>query len=366
MTPAEPGSASGAGRSTRSGALAAYVVKGDDPVLVAQAARALIDDLTGDTTREMAVEEFGDEDLDVSMVVEACLTLPFLVERRVVVVRDCGRLGPSDVARLCAYLEDPAPTTSLVLVGGAGTFPLKLANGAKKVGHVLDASVGTGQAVSKWLAGRLRHAPVSLDSQAAALVGEHLGQERGRVEKLLEVLAAHHGVGARLGTSDVEPFLGAAGDVLPWDLTDAIARADTAGAIGLARRMMSGGGRHPLALMAVLTRHYSLLLRLDGAPVRNDAEAAELLGTKSTFVASKARAQAQRLGHDGVARAIGLLADADLDLRGMTAWPAEVVMEVLVARLARLGPRPGAGATRRPRPSTVSADPKKLGSTPRS
>ncbi|MHB1486679.1 MAG: DNA polymerase III subunit delta [Acidimicrobiales bacterium] len=365
MTAAKPGSVSSAGKSAQSEALAAYVVKGDDPVLVGQAARALIGELTGDAAREMAVEEFGEEDLDVSMVIDACLTLPFLVERRVVVVRDCGRLGAQDVARLCAYLEDPAPTTSLVLVGGAGAFPLKLANGAKKVGHVLDASVGTGQAASKWLADRLRHAPVSLDARAAALVGEHLGQERGRIEGLLEVLAAHHGVGARLGTSEVEPFLGTAGDVLPWELTDAIDRANAAAAIGLARRMMSGGGRHPLALMAILTRHYSNLLRLDGALVHNDAEAGELLGTKSTFVASKARAQAQRLGHDGVARAIGLLADADLDLRGMTAWPAEVVMEVLVARLARLGPRPGAGAAPRPRP-TISATPKKLGPTPTS
>ena len=35
-------------------------------------------------------------------------------------------------------------------------------------------------------------------------------------------------------------------------------------------------------------------------------------------------------------RAVGLLAGADLDLRGKQAWPDELVMEVLVARLARL------------------------------
>jgi DNA polymerase III subunit delta len=49
--------------------------------------------------------------------------------------------------------------------------------------------------------------------------------------------------------------------------------------------------------------------------------------------------QTKRLGSDKVATAIGLLADADLALRGSIAWPPELVMEVLVARLARLGRR---------------------------
>jgi DNA polymerase-3 subunit delta len=83
------------------------------------------------------------------------------------------------------------------------------------------------------------------------------------------------------------------------------------------------------------------MLRLDGAGVRDEAQAAELLGMKgSTFPAKKALNQARRLGHDGVVDAIGLLADADLDLRTFTKdWPEQLVMEVLVARLSRLGPR---------------------------
>jgi hypothetical protein len=37
-----------------------------------------------------------------------------------------------------------------------------------------------------------------------------------------------------------------------------------------------------------------------------------------------------------VVRAVELLAGADLDLRGGKAWPDDLVLEVLVARLARL------------------------------
>ena len=53
----------------------------------------------------------------------------------------------------------------------------------------------------------------------------------------------------------------------------------------------------------------------------------------------KALDQARRLGHDGSRRAVELLAQADLDLRGVKDWPEPLVLEVLVARLAALGRR---------------------------
>lgn len=61
--------------------------------------------------------------------------------------------------------------------------------------------------------------------------------------------------------------------------------------------------------------------------------------TGSTFPAKKALAAARRLGSAGVARALGLLAAADADVRGAAGWDGALVMEVLVARLARLNAR---------------------------
>ena len=55
--------------------------------------------------------------------------------------------------------------------------------------------------------------------------------------------------------------------------------------------------------------------------------------------AKKALASSRRLGAGGVARGLQLLAQADVDLRGGSTWPSELVLEVLVARLCRLAPR---------------------------
>jgi DNA polymerase-3 subunit delta len=58
---------------------------------------------------------------------------------------------------------------------------------------------------------------------------------------------------------------------------------------------------------------------------------------RSSFPARKALEQGRRLGATGISRAVTLLAEADLDVRGRSALPAETVLEVLVARLSRLG-----------------------------
>ena len=175
-----------------------------------------------------------------------------------------------------------------------------------------------------------------LNAGAAKRLGDHLGDDLGRLAGVLQTLAVAYGEGASIGEEQLEPFLGEAGSVPPWDLTDAIDAGDTASALASLRRMTGAGGRAAPEIVAVLHRHFSNMLRLDGAGVGSGEEAAVLLGVRSAFVAKKALAQANRLGGERVAQAIVLLADADLDVKGRTALPTEVVLEVLVARLSRL------------------------------
>ena len=316
----------------------AYLVRGNDDVAVGDALRTLVAELVGDGDAGLIVEELAGDDYEIRAVVDAAQTPPFLSDRRVVVARAVGRFSTADVAPLVAYLHDPLPTTALVLVSGGGQLARSLVDALRKVGHVVEADVPGGKARGTWLAARLRDGPVRLDAAAAAAVGNHLGEALSRLPALLATLAAAHGSGTRIGVDDVTPFLGQAGGVAPWELTDAIDRGDTAAALDHLRRLLGGGGRHPLVVMASLHTHFARMLRLDGAPdVTDERSAAAALGlTGSTFPARKALLQARRLGPAGIARAILLLADADLALKGTIDWPPELILEVLVARLAAM------------------------------
>jgi DNA polymerase III subunit delta len=315
----------------------AYLVRGDDPALVAQAARSLVERLVGDRDPTLVVEEHGTGDeIDAGAVLDACTTPPFLVDRRVVVVRDAGRITAADAARLAEPLRQPLPGVHLVLVGGGGTVPQALSKAVSAAGEVVDASAGRGRERGRWMAAQLRHAPVRLDAAATRRLEEHLGEDLGRLEGLLDALAAGFGAGASVSAEELEPFLGEAGAAPPWDLTDAIDAGDVATALKVLHRMLFAGGRPAPVVLATLHNHFSAILRLDGADVVTPEDAAALLEARSTFVAKKALVQAQRLGGERIGQAVGLLAEADLDLKGRTGLPPELVLEILVARLARL------------------------------
>jgi DNA polymerase-3 subunit delta len=316
-----------------------YLVRGDDPTVTADATRALVGELVGELDPTLVVEELSGDDYELATIVDAAQTPPFFTPRRVVVARDVGRFTTQDVGPLISYIADPLDTTRLVLVSGGGQLARALSDAVRKVGHVVEAGVPTGKARSTWVANKVRHGPVRLDAGAAALVQSHLGEDVSRLGALLETLSAAYGEGSRVSADQVEVFLGRAGSVAPWELTDAIDRGDTSAALEHLHRLMGAGGRHALVIMATLHTAYSRMLRLDGAGIADERGAANALGlTGSTYPAKKALTQSRKLGHAGITRAITLLADADLSLRGTLDWSPELVLEVLVARLSRLAP----------------------------
>jgi DNA polymerase-3 subunit delta len=312
-----------------------WLVRGDDPSLVRDRVTALVDRAVDGGDRALMVEEVvvTGQPEEVAALVDAANTPPFLTDRRVVVGRDLHTATIDVLAPLVAYLADPSPTTAMVLVWESGRLPKGLVDAIKKAGgEQVDATPGRG-----WLKEQLAGAPVKLDARASSLVADRLGEDLSRLRSLLDVLASTFGPGARLGPDDVEPFLGAAGGV-PWfRLTDAIDRGDIAGAIDTLHRLHEPG----VLVIGRLHGHIGRILALDGAEVTGERDAAELLGLRggSTFLAKKALEQTRRLGHERVVRAVQLVAQADLDLRGLKDWPEELVLEVLVARLAQLARR---------------------------
>ena len=214
-------------------------------------------------------------------------------------------------------------------------------------GITVSTSAGRGKEVGVWLRNQLGHSSLEFDRAAVTAIEELIGDDSGRVIGIIRTLEGALGQGATATADDIATYGGTEkGGTVPWALDDAIDGGDVAQALELLTRLIPYDGtpteRNSAAfrLMATLHRRYANMLRLDGAGVGSDKAAAELLGMKgSTFPAKKALQQSRRLGTDKLARAIELLATADMQLRGTVEWPAELVMEVLVARLASLSGR---------------------------
>jgi DNA polymerase-3 subunit delta len=331
--------------------MAVVFIKGDDETLMAQAVQATIKDLVGDGDRGLMVEEVTEEhyddgtDLTLAPLITAAQTMPFLTERRVIVGRHLSLFSKAATVLPLIELLAAAPDTSdLVLVWERGSsanrmpaVPKTLTEALKSAGAEFNDAAPSGRGRKSLLEERLATAPVRFDAGAKQAVMSRIGDDVGRLASVLETLTSTFGTDAKLTADDVSPFLGEAADVPPWELTDAIDDGNIGLALEKLERMTVGGDRHPLQTLATLHTHYQRALRLDGSGARDEKTAAGILGmTGSTFPAKKALNLSRKLGGAKTRQAVGLLAAADLDLRGGTALPAETVMTVLVARLARM------------------------------
>ena len=318
--------------------MAVHFLVGDDDSILRSAVTTLVHELVGDGDRTLMVDEFDGDEYTLGAVVDAAQTPPFLTDSRVVVARGVGRFTSDELTGLVGYLHDPLDSTDLVIGWGSQRRPKAIAEALKtaKVKEISTSPPSRPRDRPGWMAGEASALGLRLSGAAVDRLSSHLGESVGELDGILRTLVSTYGEGATLGPDDVEPFLGDAGGVPPWDLTDAIDAGRTDRALDLLTRMLGAGERHPLQVMAILHGHYGRLAALDGLNVRTEGEAAEALGIKPGFPARKAMELSRRLGGTAVRRAIDLLAVADLDLRGRTELDNRLVMEVLVARLCRL------------------------------
>ena len=324
------------------------LIEGNDPTLVLEALTRCVEDLLGAEDRSLAVEDYGGDDVDLAAVADACATPPFLAARRVVVVRDIGQWNTDEVAPLLSYLDDPLESTALVLAAGGGQTAAKLVNAAKAKGRVVATGVDP-RKPGDWIQARIKASGLLVEPAAVAILKEHLGEDASRLVSILEVLEAAYGPGARLSLDDIEPYIGQAGGVTPWAFTDCIDAGQVESALIHLHRLLEGGSRHPLVVLATLHRHVTSLMRVDSPSIRTEAQAAEAMGIakgRSTFPAKKALRAAGQWGSANITEAIGLVADAEVDLKGDSAWPEAAVLEVLVARLCRLARGRGGASAR--------------------
>ena len=324
-------------------------VVGTDATMVYDSLHNVIGEAVGDLDPSFALEDFTAKDVTaaglesvISRVMGALNTPAFLVERRVVVVRDAQLFLADEVDQLLDWIGSPTPSTTLVLaVVGAKSNKL-----VKAASDVVEVNVGS-RSVERvsFVVDKMAEYRVSVDRHVCQQVADQVGDDVARVDALARTLKSIYAT-APLNFAHIEPYLGDAGDVPEWDLTDAIDGGDATKAIVVARRMLDSKSRAGLQIVNILQRHYLRMARLEGSGVRGEEEAAALLGINK-YPAGKSLRVSERLGPERVSTAVHWITQADLNLKGGVSYGGKdldtdldvtdlTVVEVLVARLAKM------------------------------
>ena len=214
-----------------------------EPLIADQLAKHIVDALIEPSLRDLAYNAYYADDTDPGEVVSVANTLPFLTERRVILVRGVESYeSETAMARLLPYLSDPCESSVLILVANQIDQRRKLFKTCEKQGFVVPCPQLSDSDVRLWINNAVKERGKVIDPDAVTELIERSGLHLSDVSNAVQVVSGF--VGPETDRIEQPHVVAACADVAEdqiWSLTDAIASSDVKKALFVLRELIAIG-----------------------------------------------------------------------------------------------------------------------------
>ena len=301
-----------------------------EPFLAEQAVDRLVASAVDPSMKDLAYAAFYADETREEEIVNEAQTLPFLVERRVVLVRGAERYNAESASgALLAYLENPSESTVLILLAARIDRRTKFFKLCGAAGTVVECPELNEREAAQWVRQEAEQRGKRIDSAAVSALVERSGTHLSDLNNALNVVIGYVGDAAAVTATDVQAACADVAEEEVWALTDAIAASEAGGALRALRKLLDLG-KQPDELMGIinwlLTSAYAVAAAGNAKP------------GISPFVARKVAPLAEKLGMEKLRAAFALCTDTHFMLR-TTGIDSALSLELLVVKLAAPQPK---------------------------
>lgn len=286
-----------------------------------------LDRLRGEVGADPLSESAFTADVAPTELIEALTTSSLLGGRRLVIVRGAQDLKKEHTEALAAYLESPSPDSVLALLASGRT---KADAVVKKHGAVIALDPPKGRRLVAWIREQARTHGLRVDDRAGWALVDSCGTELRDLDGALSQLASGVGPEGRVGAADVRRMFPRLADQRVFAFTDAVGDRRLDLAMGSLRRLLEQGDE-PLVLFGSLVAQVRRMLRARRFADQSSAAVGEALGLPG-WRAERLQRQAKSYREDELVTALGVLAAADVDIKGGD-LPPEVALESAVLQI---------------------------------
>lgn len=315
------------------------VIFGDEEYQKALVLRRTLDALLPpDVDRAMALCVYegtrGPEDGGPTFagVADDLSTLPFLADRRVVVVREADRFISANREKLEAYLESPSPVGTLVLECRSFPKTTRLYKSAAK-GQIHECKKLTGRALTDFVLSEAQSRKKQMDYDTAARLAQLIGAEQGALASEVEKLSLYALDRPRITAQDVEDLVGLSREEKIFAVMDAAAAGRAPDALQLWNQVLATDPA--AAYKAVGGMAYTLRRWLAAQRMRAEGMSVESIAPKVMMYgrAKELGDLLRRLPLSHLKRLLSALADLDAQVKtGLRSM--ETGIEALLVQLA--------------------------------
>ena len=210
------------------------------------------------------MEELNESLMDApatDAIIAACETLPFLTDKRLIIVREHPALtGRADAdERLISYIPNVPESAILVfLCRGKADARKKLYTAIKKANGIVSFAPLTDAELNAWIVKTFAGLGKSVTPQTASVLSFTVGSDTALLRLEIEKLAALAGDRDTITEQDVHAVATRSVECTVFEMVDAVVAGQTAKAFGLLRDMLTTGSDR-LGILAMLLRQFRLM-----------------------------------------------------------------------------------------------------------
>ena len=194
-------------------------------------------------------------------IIAACETLPFMADKRLIIVREHPALsGRADAdERLVAYIPQVPESAVLVfLCRGKADARKKLYTAIKKANGIVSFAPLTDAELSSWIIKTFNSLGKSVTPQTASVLSFTVGSDTALLRLEIEKLAALAGDRDTVTEEDVQSVATRSVECTVFEMVDAVVAGQQGKAFGLLRDMLTTGSDR-LGILAMLLRQFRLM-----------------------------------------------------------------------------------------------------------
>ncbi len=315
--------------------LPVYLFFGEEEYQVREAVDLILGKAVDAGARDFNYNAVSCRETPAAELVGLCQTLPFMSERRLVIARDVDAYKTDDIAELAAYLNDPAPSTCLVLLSQQPKFDKKpVLEAVEAHGAVTRFYALLDGEVVPWIEGWGRSRGIAVRPDAAQYLWQLVGNDLQRCQSELEKAEIFVKDRKTITLEDMKQVAGDFREFTPFDLADAVCRKNRDEAFLILTRLVQEG-EQPVGLLGSLAWSFRRLTQAKAMEASGTApeEAMKKLRPPVIFHQMKRfREQMRKYGQEELRDVFGLLLTADRSLKS-SALPGRLVLERLILRL---------------------------------
>jgi DNA polymerase-3 subunit delta len=290
------------------------------------------------SSREFNRVTFNARELIPAELVSACSTLPFLGQKRMVMVE--GLLGhldslsktPDEWKFLPDFVKRMPESTILVLVDGNIKKDNLMLKKLSSQAVVENFSPLRGSKLQEWIRQRVKERDGEISSQAAGLLTALAGDNLWVLSHELDKLLLYTG-GRRVEAGDVRRLTNYVREVTIFATVDAIIERRGATALQMVHRLLEEGASVSY-ILTMITRQLRLMIQLKDMDVRRLGEDSlrRELGVSPAYPLSKLWRQAAGYSVERLVDMYEKLLEVDIAIK-TGKWRAELAADLLVAEL---------------------------------